>query len=119
MHDFVVTLLRVTLLRLGTVGCGLYAVAAVAQGVPTINIEASCRASTKAVFEALKDKTAATFEHCMEHENAARAQLLKNWNTFPRADISLCVNPKVYMPSYAEWITCLEMRQHLKTIQKR
>ena len=119
MHDFRVTLLRVTLLRLGAAGCGLYAFAAVAQGVPTINIEASCRASTKAVFEALGDKTAATFERCMEHENEARAQLVKNWNTFPRADRSLCVNPKVYMPSYAEWLTCLEMRQDLRKIPKQ
>ena len=101
MHDFRVTLLRVTLLRLGVAGCGLYAFAAVAQGLPTIN------------------KTAATFERCMEHESEARAQLVKNWNTFPRADRSLCVNPKVYMPSYAEWITCLEMRQHLKKIPKQ
>ena len=119
MHDFRVTLLRVTLLRLGVAGCGLYAFAAVAQGLPTINIEASCRASTKAVFEAIGDKTVATFESCMEHESEARAQLMKNWNTFPPADRSLCVNPKVYMPSYAEWLTCLEMRQDLRKIPKQ
>lgn len=119
MHIFLATLLRVVLLRLGAAAYGFYAFAAAAQGLPTINIEASCRASTKAVAEAIGDNTVATFESCMEHENAARAQLMKNWNKFLPADRSLCVNPKVYMPSYAEWLTCLEMRQDVRNIPKK
>ncbi len=118
MHVFLVTSLRVALPRLGAAAFGFYAFAAVAQGLPTINIEASCRASTKAVFEAIGDSTVATFKSCMEHENAARAQLMKKWNTFLPADRSLCVNPKVYMPSYAEWLTCLEMRQDVRNLPK-
>jgi hypothetical protein len=114
-----VTSLRVVFPRLGAAAFGFYAFAAAAQGLPTIKIEATCRASTKAVFEAIGDSSVATFESCMEHENAARAQLLKKWNTFPPADRSLCVNPNLYMPSYAEWLTCLEMRQDVRNIPKR
>ena len=118
MHAFLVTTLRMALLRLVAAAFGFCAFDAVAQGLPTINIEASCRASTKAVFEALGDSSLATFKGCMEHENAARSQLLEKWNSFPAADRSLCVNPKVYMPSYAEWLTCLEMRQDVRKIPK-
>ena len=103
--------LRVGLLRLGAAALGFHVFAAAAQGLPSINVEMSCRASAKAVAEALGANTVVTVENCMNQENAARAQILKKWDTFVLADRTLCINPKVYMPSYVEWLSCLETRQ--------
>ena len=112
-------LLRVGLLRLGAAALGFHVFAAAAQGLPSINIETSCRASAKGVAEAIGDTTVATVENCMDQENAARAQITKNWDTFAPADRTQCINPKVYMPSYVEWLSCLETRQHLRTLPKQ
>jgi len=109
----------VILLRSGAAAIGLYVLAAAAQGLPSINAEASCRASAKAVAEAIGDTTVATVENCMDQENAARAQIMKNWDTFAPADRTLCINPTVYMPSYVEWLSCLETRRHLRTLPKQ
>jgi hypothetical protein len=92
---------------------------AAAQGLPRINIEASCRASAKAVADAIGDNTVATVENCINQENSARADILKNWNTFTPADRTQCINAKRYMPSYVEWLSCLETRKHLRTLPKQ
>ena len=110
---------RVGLLRLGAAALGLHVLAAAAQGLPSINVEISCRASAKAVAEALGENTVATVENCMNQENAARAQILKKWDTFVLAERTQCINPKIYMPSYVEWLSCLESRQYLRTLPKQ
>jgi hypothetical protein len=95
----------------------VFAVAA-EQRLPSIDIQASCAASAKAVFEATGDKTVATAENCLKQEDEARNQIMKSWDTFPSADRTQCIDPKVYMPSYVEWLTCLQMRQHARELPK-
>jgi len=112
------SLLRLGLLPLSVVAAGFSVIDAVAQGLPSINVETSCRASAKAVFEAIGEN-AATVEACVNQEKAARAEIMKKWDTFARADRALCINPKVYMPSYVEWLSCLETRRHLRTLPKQ
>jgi hypothetical protein len=90
-----------------------------AQTPPSIDIEASCRASAKAVAEAIGDNTVATVENCLDQENSARAKMIKDWNAFGPADRTQCINAKRYMPSYVEWLSCLETRQHLRTLPKQ
>jgi hypothetical protein len=119
MHVLPTMLLRVGSLRLGAAALGFYVFAAAAQGLPSINVETTCRASAKSVAEAIGDNTVATVENCMDQENAARAQIMKKWDTFAPADRTQCINPKVYMPSYVEWLSCLETRQHLRTLPKQ
>jgi hypothetical protein len=111
--------LRVGLLRLGAAALGFQVFAAAAQGLPSINVETSCRASAKGVAEALGQTGAATVENCMDQETAAHAQIVKDWDTFARADRTSCINPKAYMPSYVEWLSCLETRRHLRTLPKQ
>ncbi len=111
--------LRAGLLRLGAAALGFQIVAAVAQSLPSINVETSCRASAKAVTEALGHTGGATVENCMDQENTARAQIVKNWDTFAPAEKTQCINSKVYMPSYVEWLSCLESRRHLRTLPKQ
>ena len=47
----------------------------------------------------------------MASEQKAREQLVKDWAQYAAADKSRCVQSgsKVYLPSYIEWLTCLEM----------
>lgn len=107
------------LLRLGAATLGFGASAAAAEGLlPGINVEASCRASANAVFQATGDKTVATVDNCMSQESAARDQIMKSWDTFLPAERAQCINPKAYMPSYVEWLTCLETRRDVRGIPK-
>jgi hypothetical protein len=109
-----------TLLRTGAAALVFYVFAVAAEGrLPSIDVQASCAASAKAVFEATGDKTVATAENCLKQENEARNQLMKRWDTFSSADRAQCIDPKAYMPSYVEWLTCFQMRQEVKEEQPK
>jgi hypothetical protein len=84
--------------------------AAHAAGVPSINIERMCRASEVVSFA---DNTA-TFDTCLDDEHAAHKQLVKDWATFAATDKVHCVLPAEYLPSYVEWLTCLEMEMEME-----
>jgi hypothetical protein len=84
-------------------------------GVPTYNIAAACR-------DAASIPEARIFEYsgpdaiksCVEDENQARAQLLKEWSQFTAADRTMCVGVSSQGevdPVYTELISCLEMAQ--------
>ena len=51
---------------------------------------------------------------CLETENKARQQLLKDWSTFQASDRAGCIQPNVYLPSYVEWLTCIEMNKSVR-----
>jgi hypothetical protein len=55
----------------------------------------------------------------MTSENEARAQIVKNWLNFPAGGRQRCLNTTGYMPSYVEWLTCLEMEQQVNELHKR
>jgi hypothetical protein len=86
---------------------------ALAADLPNIDMQNLCRSSGTAPFA---DRTA-TFEVCMRDEQAARQTLLKDWANVPRADKSRCVLPAEYLPSYIEWLTCLEIENDIRTIR--
>jgi hypothetical protein len=83
-------------------------VVAVADGVPAIDIKATCRAAA-AVTQGTSTQT--DIDVCVSSEQKARDQLVKDWAQYAAADKSRCVQSgaKVYLPSYIEWLTCLEM----------
>ena len=81
--------------------------------VPTYNVEAACRALS-AVPEAQIFETSGpnSTEHCVESENRAREQLVKEWSDFKAADRTMCVGVSSQGevdPVYTELISCLEM----------
>jgi hypothetical protein len=88
--------------------------AAFAGGVPSINIERMCRASEVAPFA---DSTA-TFDNCLSGEQAAHQQLVKDWTIYSARDKVHCVLPAEYLPSYVEWLTCLEMEMEFRKIRE-
>jgi hypothetical protein len=92
---------------------------AASSGVPTVDIAITCRTSEKALIAIFGAETQQTFESCMTSENDARAQIVKNWQNFPAGGRQRCVNTTGYMPSYVEWLTCLEMEQQVNELRKK
>ena len=92
---------------------------AASSGVPTVDIATTCRTSEKALVAIFGAETQQTFEVCMTSENEARAQIVKNWQNFPAGGRQRCANTTGYMPSYVEWLTCLEMEQQVNELRKR
>jgi hypothetical protein len=54
----------------------------------------------------------------MNQENEARGQIVKNWRSYPAGGRQRCVNTTGYMPSYVEWLTCLEMEQSVEALRR-
>jgi hypothetical protein len=55
----------------------------------------------------------------MKQESDARAEIVKNWRSYPAGGRQRCVNTTLYMPSYVEWLTCLEMEQQVNELRKQ
>lgn len=86
---------------------GASLVLAVADELPNINVEASCKA-----FEGFGLAIPHTLESCVQDENAAKAELGKSWSTYPPAVRSRCVaETMISDPSYVDVLTCLQMAQ--------
>jgi hypothetical protein len=86
-------------------------------GLPGLNLELACRSSEQAV-SAVMSVTTDIYKSCLDDENDARNQLDKAWAKFPTADKARCIQPKEYLPSYVEWLTCLEMTRDVKAMRK-
>ena len=87
--------------------------------VPTADIATTCRTSEKALIAIFGAETQQNFQSCMNSEKEARDQIVKNWQNFPAAARQRCVNTTGYMPSYVEWLTCLEMEQQVNEARKK
>src|SRR5260370_11045411 len=94
---------------------GAHLLVAAAGALPRIDIEKSCRESSEALHVGT---TASVFDSGMEDEKAAAAKLAKDWATFPAVDKAHCVHAAIYLPSYVEWLTCLEGESTLRAIRK-
>jgi hypothetical protein len=92
---------------------GLFAEVAQAQVVPTINVQETCRAAAGVMLNlSVGGGTAANdVQICVDSENKARDQIIKDWATYPASDRSGCIQPGGYLPSYVEWLTCFEMNK--------
>jgi len=84
-----------------------------ADGVPKLNIEPSCKA---AGIEGMA--LGRTTQSCINDENTARDQLVKDWSTYSAADKSHCLSMVSTggSPSYVELLSCLEMSRDAKKI---
>jgi len=51
---------------------------------------------------------------CLDSEQKARDQIVKDQATYSSADKKQCMRTDVYLPSYVEWLTCLEMERDVK-----
>jgi hypothetical protein len=91
--------------------------AAESRGLPRVDIRATCRAAESDIKKLFGNDTMVTVDGCLNQENSALGQLLKDWTTYPAGDKAHCVQPRGYMPSYVEWLTCLEIEKDLRRIR--
>ena len=98
----------------------LFAELAQAQVVPTIDAQETCRAAAGVMANLLTGSTAANdVQICVESENKARDQIIKDWGTFTASDREGCIQPTGYLPSYAEWLTCFEMNKNVREARQQ
>ena len=83
-----------------------------AGNVPTIDIRNTCKIAAGAMVRLMGSTSMERdIEICLGSEQSARDQLVKDWGTYSSRDRERCVRPGVYLPSYVEWLTCLEMER--------
>ena len=82
----------------------------VADPVPQLNVRTSCSAANRG-GGATQD-----MNNCLQEEQQARVQLVKDWSQYAAADRSGCVQLSTMggSPSYVELLTCLEMAKAAK-----
>jgi hypothetical protein len=88
----------------------------VANQVPKLNVMPSCRAAAEGALGMKQDISA-----CIESENAARDELVKQWSSFPAKDRASCTSLTSLggmEGTYTELITCLEMKRDAAKLPK-
>jgi hypothetical protein len=111
------------LMRLAIVICAAVTAAAVLpqtaaaqNALPSIDLQARCRKTEKAMIEMMGSQfdRESAFQTCMRGEQDARDALLKSWPDIPANYKAFCVRKNDYSPSYIEWISCLELMIDLR-----
>lgn len=96
---------------------GSQLITAVADGVPTADIQKTCRAAASVTSGTSIQRD---IDICVSSEQKAREQMVKDWSQYAAADKARCVQAgaRIYLPSYVEWLTCLEMEITVKKIRE-
>ena len=86
---------------------------AAAQGLPTIDIEPSCRAAARGDAGMSQD-----YGGCRKSEEAARDILVKQWNSFLVSDCGSCYRLTTTSTpgTHTELLSCLEMRRDAREL---
>ncbi len=94
---------------------GAHLTIAVADPVPTFNVEPSCRQAATGDIGIKQD-----LQVCLEDEKGAREQLVKEWGEFAIPDRSLCARLAGTggTPTYTELLVCLEMARDARKLPK-
>jgi len=95
--------------------------AAAKDGVPSIDSQRLCRVRAASTAEMMGDKTveAQIFGSCVKSEQEARNALVAAWSDIPASYKAECIKPNVYSPSYAEWLSCLELNIDVKKLRSK
>jgi hypothetical protein len=89
-----------------------------AQQVPTVDIAATCRAAAAVTVSLLGSTGTNDFQVCMDGENKARETIIKDWSAYAASDRVGCIQTNVYLPTYVEWLTCIEMNKAVREARK-
>src|SRR5262245_46228407 len=86
---------------------------------PTVDIHRTCDASTSELRRLFGDQTIASTESCVKQQMDALEKIKTDWSSYPASDRSRCIRPEEFLPSYVEWLTCLEMEKEVRRIRGR
>jgi hypothetical protein len=94
---------------------GAHLAIAVADPIPTLNVEPSCQAAASGGLGIKQDLSA-----CLDDEKGAREQLVKEWGEFASEDRGLCTRLARTggSPTYTELLVCLEMARDARKLPK-
>ena len=93
--------------------------AAAQDSFPNIDTQKHCRTRAQSIGEMMGQANSRTFDTCMESEQAARNALRAAWKDIPPSYKVSCVKPGDYSPSYAEWLSCLELNIDVKKLRSK
>jgi hypothetical protein len=88
-----------------------------ALGIPAIDVRKTCRLSGAVIGTVASQKD--DNDSCIKSEQVARDDIVKQWAEFSRSERAQCMNAKVYLPSYVEWVTCLEMQRDVRRLRQQ
>ena len=87
--------------------------------VPFIDIQKTCKAAAGAMVRLMGGTTnEQDINACLDSEQKARDQIVKDRATYAAADKAQCMRTDVYLPSYVEWLTCLEMERDVRKMEQ-
>src|SRR5262249_11410662 len=87
--------------------------------VPTIDIQKTCQVAAGAMLSLMGGTTTEQdVNACLDSEQKARDQLVKDLATYASADKKQCMRTDVYLPSYVEWLACLEMERDVRKMER-
>ena len=86
--------------------------------LPKIDLQKLCKENNVAVSSAFSDISKDYVSTCVEDELAARAQIVKEWASFPALARSQCIQPKEFFPGYVEWLSCLQATRDVVKMRK-
>src|SRR6266568_5112395 len=87
--------------------------------VPSIDIQKTCQAAAGAMVSLMGGTTSEQdVNACLDSEQKARDQIFKDRATYAAADKKQCMRTDVYLPSYVEWLTCLEMERDVRKMER-
>jgi hypothetical protein len=94
---------------------GAHLAFAVADSVPKLNVEPSCREAASGSIGIKQDMSV-----CLEDEKSARDQVAKEWSQFSPADRTSCtrLSNTGGTPTYTELLVCLEMARDARKLPK-
>src|SRR5262249_23624478 len=88
--------------------------------VPAIDIQKTCKAAAGAMVSLIGGSTTEQdINACLDSEQKARDQIVKDQATYSAADKKQCMRTGVYLPSYVEWLTCLEMERDVRKMERQ
>jgi hypothetical protein len=87
--------------------------------VPTIDIQKTCKVAAGVMVSLMGGTTTEQdINSCLDSEQKARDQIVKDRATYSSADKVQCMRTGIYLPSYVEWLTCLEMERDVRKMQR-
>ncbi len=88
--------------------------------LPGIDIQNTCKAAAGAMVSLMGGTTTEQdVNACLDSEQKARDQIVKDRATYSSADKKQCMRTDVYLPSYVEWLTCLEMERDVRKMERQ
>jgi hypothetical protein len=89
--------------------------------VPSINIVETCWSAAGVMYSLsiASPNSQSDADICLDSETKAQQQLTKDWSSYQSADRQGCIQPGTYLPSYVEWLTCLEMNRYVRDARQQ